>query len=122
MISQERIDKLRSARQVLAPPAPDVIGELLDELEKAYHIIHCLGDEWFSVLDENTMDSIEPNVPLLTFARYLNGKANGLKDAEFHIAKYSEEDKYFYDTETGVKVLCSHFKYLDPKKFPQKES
>ncbi len=122
MISQERIDELRSARQVLAPPAPDVIGELLDELEKAHHVIHCLSSEWLSVLDTNIVESIEPNVPILTFVRFMDGETNKLKDAEFRIVMYSKEDKHFYDTQTGAKVLCSHFKYLDPKKLPQKES
>lgn len=113
MITYERIKELRSARQVLAPPAPEVIEELLDELEKANKVIHCLGDDW---LPSFTVDKPTPNVPLLTYVRFYDEDREEYDDAIYNVGVYDADMDEIISMETGEVTPCVYYKYLDPSK------
>lgn len=113
MITYERIKELRSARQVLAPPAPEVIEELLNDLEKANEAIYCLGDEWICIF---TTDKPTPNVPLLTYARFYDEDLEKFGEAEYNVGMYDAEKDEIISMETGEVTPCVYYKYLDPSK------
>ena len=113
MITYERVKELRSARQVLAPPAPEVIEELLDELVKAKKAIHSLGDEWSLIF---TTDRPTPNVPLLTYARFWDEDKEAYGDAVFNVGMYDEKRDGVYSVETGELISLVYYRYLDPTK------
>lgn len=113
MITYERIKELRSARQVLAPPAPEVIEELLNDLEKANEAIYCLGDEWICIF---TTDKPTPNVPLLTYARFYDENLEKFGEAEYNVGMYDPEKDDIYSIETGELITLAYYKYLDPTK------